>query len=75
VALGSIPPATETVGLRSATYPLAVQRLRPPGTGRISYTLAGRVRFAWLDDTGLVGKDHRLDPVAQAELGEQVAHV
>src|SRR5450755_994742 len=37
--------------------------------------LAGRVRFAWLDDAGLVGKDHRLDPVAQAELGEQVAHV
>jgi hypothetical protein len=37
--------------------------------------LAGRVRFAWLDDAGLVGKDHRLDPVAQAELGEQVAYV
>ena len=31
--------------------------------------------FAWLDDAGLVGQDDGLDPVAQAELGEQVAHV
>jgi hypothetical protein len=38
-------------------------------------TLAGRVRFARLDDAGLVGQDDGLDPVAQAELGEQVADV
>ncbi len=37
--------------------------------------LAGRAGFAWLDDAGLVGQDDGLDPVAQAELGQQVAHV
>jgi hypothetical protein len=37
--------------------------------------LAGRIGFAWLDDAGFVGQDDGLDPVAQAELGEQVAHV
>jgi len=38
-------------------------------------TLAGCIGFAWLDDPGFVGQDDGLDPVAQAELGEQVADV
>jgi hypothetical protein len=45
------------------------------GAGMSRGMLAGRAGFAWLDDAGLVGQDDGLDPVAQAELGEQVAHV
>jgi hypothetical protein len=37
--------------------------------------LAGRAGLARLDYAGLVGQDDGLDPVAQAELGEQISHV
>src|ERR1700730_7347274 len=50
----------------------AVSAFRQAWRGGI---LAGCVRVTWLDDAGLVGKDDRPDPVAQAELGEQVAHM
>ena len=48
---------------------------RTPGQAWGGGMLAACVRFTWLDDAGLVGQDDGLDPVAQVELGEQVAHV
>jgi hypothetical protein len=45
------------------------------GAGMSRGMLAGRAGLARLDDAGFVGEDDGLDPVAQAELGEQVADV
>jgi hypothetical protein len=57
------------------------ERARSPATKLRSASLAGRITIgsasliAGGDESGLVGEDHGLDAVAQAELAEQVGNV
>jgi len=87
-AAAALPGRQRPVGRRPARR-RAHRRLlprRPPGplvTPATSATpIGGRgilsvtdVAFAGLDDPALIGEDHQLGTVAQAELGENARHV
>ena len=75
VRRGSVLTRSPWTGYRGTASRVIVGLQDQAGAGMSRGMLAGRAGLAWLDDAGLVGQDDGLDPVAQAELGEQVSHV